>query len=151
MVLQRVTRADVRVGAEVVGVIGKGYLALVGVATGDTPATARTAAAKIASIRLFPSPDEPERKPIDADLAIVGGAVLAVSQFTLLADTARGRRPSLSGAAAPELASEIFDVLVDELRGRGVEVETGRFGAHMQVNLANDGPVTVVLDFEDGS
>lgn len=131
--------------------IGKGYLALVGVATGDTPATARTAAAKIASMRLFPSPDEPERKPIDVDLATVGGAVLAVSQFTLLADTARGRRPSFSGAAAPELASEIFDVLVDDLRGRGVEVETGRFGAHMQVNLANDGPVTVVLDFEDGS
>lgn len=147
VVLQRVSRADVRVGDEVVGAIGQGYLALVGVATGDTAATARTAAARVAAIRLFPSPEDPGRKPIDADLATTGGAVLAVSQFTLVADTSRGRRPGFSGAAPPEVALEIFDTLVAALRNRGVTVETGRFGAHMQVSLVNDGPVTVVLDF----
>lgn len=147
VVLQRVSAAEVRVGGEVAGSVGRGYLALVGVAAGDTEATARAAAAKVAAIRLFPSPEAPERKPIDTDLATVGGAVLAVSQFTLLADTRRGRRPSFSGAAAPEVGRRVFDTFVAALAGAGVEVETGEFGAHMQVELVNDGPVTVVLDF----
>lgn len=147
LVLQRVSTAEVRVGGNVVGAVGKGYLALVGIAAGDTEATARAAAAKVAAIRLFPSPDEPERRPIDAGLATVGGAVLAVSQFTLLADTRRGRRPSFADAAAPNLARRVFDAFVTALAGEGVEVRTGEFGAHMHVELVNDGPVTVVLDF----
>lgn len=146
VVLQRVTAAEVRVGGDVVGSIGAGYVALVGVAHGDDTSTARAAAAKVASIRLFPSVDEPERKPIDTDLATAGGSVLAVSQFTLLADTSRGRRPGFSGAAAPEVAAPVFDAFVAALRESGAVVESGVFGAHMAVSLVNDGPVTVVLD-----
>ncbi|MBX7160027.1 MAG: D-tyrosyl-tRNA(Tyr) deacylase [Acidimicrobiia bacterium] len=148
VVLQRVSSAEVRVGADVVGSIGRGYLALVGVATGDTDATARAAAAKVAAIRLFPSIDEPDRRPIDTDLTAAGGAVLAVSQFTLLADTRHGRRPSFSDAAPPAIASGVFDTFVATLGQKGIAVHTGEFGAHMQVELVNDGPVTIVLDFE---
>lgn len=146
VVLQRVERADVRVGTEVVGEIGAGYMALVGIGRGDDVATARAAATKVAAMRLFPSVDEPEAKPIDTDLATVGGSVLAVSQFTLLADTSRGRRPSFVEAAAPADASPIFEAFVAALRESGTPVETGVFGAHMTVSLVNDGPVTIVLD-----
>lgn len=148
VVLQRVSAAEVRVDGVVVGRVGTGYVALVGVAHGDDDATARAAAAKVAAIRLFPSVDEPERKPIDSDLASVGGSVLAVSQFTLLADASRGRRPGFSGAANPDVAVAVFDAFVAALRDTGVPVETGVFGAHMHVSLVNDGPVTVVLDFD---
>lgn len=147
IVLQRVSRAEVRVDNHTVGQIRTGLLALVGVAGGDTSATARTAAARVAGIRLFPSPEEPARKPIDADLATVHGAVLAVSQFTLVADTSRGRRPGFSGAADPVSAREVFDEFVATLRDEDIVVRTGTFGAHMEVDLVNDGPVTVVLDF----
>lgn len=135
-----------RVDGDIAGEIGLGYVALVGVAHGDDAATARAAAAKVGAIRLFPSADEPSRKPIDADLATAGGSVLAVSQFTLLADTSRGRRPSFTGAARPEAALPVFDAFVAALRDSGVPVATGVFGAHMEVSLVNDGPVTIVLD-----
>lgn len=140
------SEASVAVDGEVVGRVGRGLLALVGVAATDTAETSAQMARKVAGIRLFPSPNDPERKPIDADLHSAGGAVLAVSQFTLCADTSRGRRPSFTGAARPETAAPLFEVFVAGLRAEGIVVECGRFGAHMHVTLTNDGPVTIVLD-----
>ncbi len=144
-VLQRVRSARVLVDGEVVGAIERGVLAYVGVAEGDTPAEAEWLADKIAGLRIFPS----DERPIDRSLLDVGGAALVVSQFTLLADTRRGRRPSFTRAAAPEVAEPLVDAVVEALRGRGIEVATGRFGAMMQVESANDGPVTIVLDSAD--
>ncbi len=149
IVLQRVSEASVTVDGVTVGAIDRGYLLLVGVGPDDTAATAARAAERVVGMRLFPNPDEPERKPIDVDLATVGGAVLAVSQFTLYADVSRGRRPSFTGAAAPAHAEAVYDAFVDALRELGVHTETGRFGAHMDVALVNDGPVTIVLDHEE--
>jgi len=146
IVLQRVSNASVSVDGETVGRIGPGYLALVGIAHDDDASTVHRGAAKVAGLRLFPNPEVPDAKPIDVDLATVGGSVLAVSQFTLLSDTSRGRRPSFVGAASADHASELFEHFVSVLRSLGVPTETGRFGAHMEVALVNDGPVTVVLD-----
>ena len=120
-------------------------LVYVGVAEGDTTAEAEWLANKIAVLRIFAS----EERPIDRSLLDVGGAALVVSQFTLLADTRRGRRPSFTGAAPPEAAEPLVDVVVEALRASGVEVATGRFGAMMQVESTNDGPVTIVLDSAD--
>lgn len=144
-VLQRVRSARVLVDGEVVGAIGRGVLVYVGVAEGDTSAEAEWLADKIAGLRIFPS----EERPIDRSLLDVGGAALVVSQFTLLADTRRGRRPSFTGAAPPEAAEPLVDAVVEALRASGVEVATGRFGAMMQVESTNDGPVTIVLDSAD--
>jgi len=144
-VLQRVRSARVLVDGEVVGAIERGVLAYVGVAEGDTTAEAEWLADKIAGLRVFPS----DERPIDRSLLDVGGAALVVSQFTLLADTRRGRRPSFTGAAAPAVAEPLVDAVVEALRGQGVEVATGRFGAMMQVESTNDGPVTIVLDSTD--
>ena len=144
-VLQRVRSARVVVDGEVVGAIERGVLAYVGVAAGDTPAEAEWLAGKIAGLRIFPS----DERPIDRSLLEVGGAALVVSQFTLLADTRRGRRPSFTGAAAPDVAEPLVDAVVEALRGQGIEVATGRFGAMMQVESTNDGPVTIVLDSAD--
>ena len=144
-VLQRVRFSRVLVDGEVVGAIERGVLAYVGVAEGDTPAEAEWLADKIAGLRIFPS----DERPIDRSLLEVGGAALVVSQFTLLADTRRGRRPSFTGAAAPDVAEPLVDAVVEALRGRGIEVATGRFGAMMQVESTNDGPVTIVLDSAD--
>ena len=144
-VLQRVQSARVLVDGEVVGAIERGVLAYVGVAEGDTPAEAEWLADKIAGLRIFPS----DERPIDRSLLDVGGAALVVSQFTLLADTRRGRRPSFTGAAAPDVAEPLVDAVVKALRGQGIEVATGRFGAMMQVESTNDGPVTIVLDSAD--
>lgn len=142
LVLQRVGRAEVRVGRETVGAIGRGMVALVAVVAGDTAATAAAAADKLAGLRCFD--DEGGRMNLDA--AAAGAAFLIVSQFTLAADLARGRRPSFTGAAPPEVAAPLVDALVDDLRERGFVVETGRFGAAMEVELVNDGPVTFVLE-----
>ena len=144
-VLQRVRSARVVVDGEVVGAIERGVLAYVGVAEGDTPAEAEWLADRIAGLRIFPS----DERPIDRSLLDVGGAALVVSQFTLLADTRRGRRPSFTGAAAPDVAEPLVDAVAEALRGQGIEVATGRFGAMMQVESTNDGPVTIVLDSAD--
>jgi D-aminoacyl-tRNA deacylase len=142
VVLQRVSRASVAVEGRVVGSIGRGLLALVGVRASDGDAEITWMAEKIAGIRLF---GDAEGK-MNLGLADVGGAVLAVSQFTLYGDARKGRRPSFLEAAAPEIAEPVFDTLVRALRERGLEVATGRFGAMMEVELVNDGPVTLVLE-----
>lgn len=143
--IQRVTEARVTVEAEIVGTIGAGYLVLLGVAQEDTPAEATQLAEKIANLRLFSD----EAGKFNYSLLDVGGAALVVSQFTLFADTRKGRRPSFVQAAAPELAIPLIDHFCATLRSQGIAVSTGRFGAMMQVYLVNDGPVTVWLDTTD--
>ena len=140
-VVQRVSRAEVRVGGEVVGSIGRGMVILLGVTRDDTDDDARALARKVATLRIFPS----ERRPIDASVHDVGGAALVVSQFTLCADTSRGNRPSFVSAAGPDEANRLYELFCAELRGHGVPVETGRFAATMDVELVNDGPVTITL------
>ena len=145
VVLQRVNRASVSVDGEAVGKIGRGLLLLVGVAGDDEPATAGRLAKKCAEMRVFP--DEDGR--FDRSLLDVGGDALVVSQFTLLADVRKGRRPAFTAAADPDIAAPIVDAFVDALRSLGVRVATGRFGARMLVESANDGPVTIVVDSAD--
>ena len=136
-VLQRVTRAQVTVEGEVVGAIGPGLVALVAATHGDGPAEVERMARKIAELRILPD----ERSVVDS-----GAAVLVVSQFTLYGHTRKGRRPSWVDAAPGEVAEPLVESVVADLRGRGVEVATGVFGAMMQVELVNDGPFTVVVD-----
>ena len=143
IVLQRVAKASVVVGEEVVGGIGPGLLLLVGVAAEDGEEQVEEAARKIAGLRIF---EDAEGK-MNLDLVQAGGALLVVSQFTLLAATDRGRRPSFERAAPPAAAEPLIGRFVERLRAAGLQVETGRFGAHMRVALVNDGPVTLVLDF----
>lgn len=144
VVLQRVSRASVTVDDEVVGSIGAGLLLLVGVADGDGEAEAERLARKCAEMRVF-SDDEGR---FDLSLLDTGGEALVVSQFTLLADVRRGRRPSFAAAAQPDAAEPIVERFAACLRELGVRTSTGRFGARMTVELANEGPVTVVLDSE---
>ena len=141
-VVQRVSEAAVRVGGEVRGAIGPGLLVLLGVAAGDDAATAGRMAAKVARLRVF----ENVEGRFDRSLLDIGGAALVVSQFTLLADTTKGNRPSFTGAAPPEEAEPLYEAFCEGLRGLGVSVETGIFGARMAVSLVNDGPVTIVLE-----
>ena len=141
-VLQRVSRASVTVDGQVVGSIDAGLLALVAVADGDTPADLEYTASKIRDVRIFPDADG----RMNRSVADVGGAVLVVSQFTLMGDVRNGRRPGFTGAAAPEVARGAYDDFVARLRGTGLPVETGVFQAHMLVELVNDGPVTIMLD-----
>jgi D-tyrosyl-tRNA(Tyr) deacylase len=140
--IQRVSRASVTVGGERVAAIGHGYLALVGVTHEDTAATAGKLAVKTARLRIF----EDDAGLMNLALADVGGEVLAVSQFTLYADARRGNRPSFTGAARPEQGEAVFAAFVEALRTAGVPVKTGIFGAHMRVDLVNDGPVTILLE-----
>ena len=141
--LQRVARAEVRVAADVVGAIGRGLVVLLGVGLADNEATADAMAQRIAGLRIF----EDEAGRTNRSLLDVGGAALVVSQFTLYADTSRGRRPGFTAAAAPELAERLYERVRAGLRGAGIErVEGGRFGAPMEVELVNDGPFTVWLD-----
>ena len=142
IVLQRVERASVAVDSAIVGEIGVGLLALVGIAEGDTEASIERAAEKTAALRIF----RDDQGRFDRSVRDVGGAVLVVSQFTLLADTRKGNRPSFALAARPERAGPLVDRYVAALRGLSVEVATGCFGADMRVELVNDGPVTIVLD-----
>lgn len=142
LVLQRVTSAAVSVDGEVIGSIGVGLLALVGVGLDDAPVTAKAAAVKISELRIFAD----EAGKMNRSLLDVGGAVLVVSQFTLLGDTSRGRRPSFVKSAPGGVAEPIVDGVAAELRGLGLSVSEGRFGADMRVALVNDGPVTLVLD-----
>lgn len=141
-VCQRVARASVRIDGEVVGEVGRGLCVLLGVARTDGEAEADRLAGKVARLRVF----EDEAGRFDRSLLDVGGQALVVSQFTLIADTAKGNRPSFSEAAAPEQAQPLYERFCATLRGEGVPVETGRFGARMRVHLVNDGPVTIVLD-----
>jgi len=143
--IQRVSRAEVTVAGETSGEIGTGLLVLLGVAEGDTEADARRMAEKIAGLRIF----EDDRDKMNLALADVGGAMLVVSQFTLLADCRKGRRPSFVAAAPPELAENLYRVFVDAIARQGIAVATGRFGEHMEVELVNDGPVTLVLESAD--
>jgi D-tyrosyl-tRNA(Tyr) deacylase len=141
-VIQRVSEASVTVDEQVVGQVGRGLLVLLGVGPGDGAAEAALLADKIANMRIFP--DEAGR--FNRSAIDVGGAALVVSQFTLYADTRRGRRPSFTDAAAPEIAAPLVEAFAAELRTRGLAVASGVFGAHMRVALVNDGPVTIVLD-----
>ncbi|MCA9241720.1 MAG: D-tyrosyl-tRNA(Tyr) deacylase [Planctomycetales bacterium] len=141
-VVQRVRRAEVAVGEQVVGRIGRGLLVLLGVAQGDGPRQAEWMSEKVTGLRIF---DDPDGK-MNLALADVGGEMLVVSQFTLLGDCRKGKRPSFITAAAPELAEGLYQQFVELVRGRGVPVATGRFQTHMQVSLTNDGPVTILLD-----
>ncbi len=142
-VYQRVSQARVEVEGETVGAIGGGVLLLVGVCPEDTPAEATLLAKKVAELRVF----EDENGKMNRSLLDVGGGVLAVSQFTLCANVQHGRRPDFFGAARPEIARPLFDEVVAQLRACGVDtVQTGVFGADMQVSLLNDGPVTLILD-----
>jgi D-aminoacyl-tRNA deacylase len=141
-VVQRVAEARVLVGDKVVGEIGPGLCVLLGVARADDEAAAGRLAKKIARLRIF----ENEGVKFDRSVLDVGGAVLIVSQFTLLADTSKGNRPSFSDAAPPDEAERLYEIFCSDLLALGVAVERGSFGARMRVELANDGPVTIVLD-----
>jgi D-tyrosyl-tRNA(Tyr) deacylase len=141
-VVQRVSRASVRVGGILKAEIGPGALVLVGVAVGDAGDDAVKLAGKVAGLRVF----ENEDGRFDRSLLDTGGAALVVSQFTLLADTAKGARPSFTGAARPDAAEPVFEAFCAALGEAGVPVEQGVFGARMDVELVNDGPVTIVLD-----
>ncbi len=141
-VFQRVTDASVTVDGKTVGAIGAGALVLVGIVPQDTEKEAQLLAQKVAGLRVFTDTQD----KMNLSVTDIGGSVLAVSQFTLCADISHGRRPSFIGAAAPDVASPLFDHFCDALRALGVPVETGVFGAHMQVSLLNNGPVTILLD-----
>jgi D-tyrosyl-tRNA(Tyr) deacylase len=142
LVVQRVTRASVRVGEEELGAIGRGAVVLVGIAPTDDPATVDRMADKLLVLRYFTDADG----RTNLALAEVDGELLVVSQFTLLADTSRGRRPGFTAAAPPEQAEPLVDQLVARLRASGARVATGRFGAEMDVELVNAGPFTLVVD-----
>ncbi|MFO7274877.1 MAG: D-tyrosyl-tRNA(Tyr) deacylase [Symbiobacteriaceae bacterium] len=143
-VVQRVSRARVTVGGEVVGQIGPGYVVLLGVAREDDEAAADYLAEKVAGLRVF----EDENGKMNRSIQEVGGSILAVSQFTLYGDVRRGRRPGFDRAARPEQAEPLYQRFVQRLREMGLHVETGRFQAHMEVELVNDGPVTILIDSE---
>jgi D-tyrosyl-tRNA(Tyr) deacylase len=143
--LQRTTGASVAVAGELVGSIGSGLVVLLGVGPADDEATADALAPRIAELRIFRDAEG----RTNSSLVDVGGAVLLVSQFTLFADTRRGRRPGFTGAAPPEQAEQLYERVAGALRGMGVEVATGRFGEEMAVQLTNDGPFTIWLDTDD--
>ncbi len=144
-VVQRVSRASVAVDGETVGAIDCGFLVLLGVTHSDDPATADRLAAKICALRVFEDGDA----KMNLALAEVGGAVLAVSQFTLYGDVRRGRRPSFADAAPPEAARALYERFCEAVGALGLRCERGVFGAHMVVTLVNDGPVTLIIDTEE--
>ena len=142
LVVQRVSRAEVRVDGEVVGAIGRGLAVLLGVAVGDDEAAVRWAADKTAGLRVF----EDAAGKMNLSVLDVGGGVLVVSQFTLLGDARKGNRPGFTGAAAPEVANGLYERYCAALRERGLTVATGVFRATMELELVNEGPVTILLD-----
>jgi D-aminoacyl-tRNA deacylase len=141
-VVQRVSQAQVTVNAGVVGKIGRGLLILLGVSREDSEKDADYLAEKIAGLRIF----EDENGKMNLDVSAIAGAVLVVSQFTLYGDVRRGKRPSFDAAAAPERARQLYEYLVERIRAAGLSCQTGRFQEMMQVELVNDGPVTILLD-----
>ena len=142
VVIQRVTRASVKVADEIVGQIEKGLLVLLGVAQDDTEGDADYLADKIVGMRVFEDADE----KMNLAVTEVGGAILAVSQFTLYGDMRRGRRPSFDAAARPEQARRLYEYFVEKIRAAGIRCEIGKFQAMMEVELVNDGPVTILID-----
>ena len=142
VVLQKVNQAQVTVDEEIIGKIGIGYVLLVGVAEGDTEKEADYLAKKINGLRIF---EDTEGK-MNLDIHQVSGKVLSISQFTLLADTKKGNRPSFTKSAHPDEALRLYEYFNEQLRGYDLDVEEGQFGAHMKVTLENDGPVTIVFD-----
>lgn len=145
-VIQRVARASVTVDEETVGQIGEGLLVLIGIGQKDGAADAEAVVDKMLGLRIFPD----DEKRMNRSVIDVGGSVLVVSQFTLLADVRKGRRPSFTNAAPPDRADALVDEIVGLIRRRGVPVETGSFGAMMDVELLNAGPVTIVIDVAEG-
>jgi D-tyrosyl-tRNA(Tyr) deacylase len=145
-IVQRVREASVEVDGELVGAIGVGLVAYVGVEPGDDEPDVRTTCRKLAELRVFPG-----KTPMDLDVREVGGAVLAISQFTLLASVRRGRRPSFDGAERPDRARLLYERLCDELRSLGLVVAQGRFAAHMIVRQTGDGPVTIPIATRGGT
>jgi len=141
-VLQRVSRAQVTVNGEIIGQIGRGLLVLLGVSTSDSETDAEYLAGKIAGLRIFEDKDG----KMNLSVAEAGGAVLAVSQFTLYGDTRGGRRPSFIAAGRPEQARKLYEQFIAHIRAAGLPCETGRFQEMMQVELVNDGPITILLD-----
>jgi D-tyrosyl-tRNA(Tyr) deacylase len=144
-VIQRVSVARVTVGDEVAGTIGRGVLVLVGIADGDTETEANWLVDKLLDLRIF----EDDKGKLNRSLRDLNGELMLVSQFTLLADARKGRRPSFAAAARPEQAVPLYEHMVRRARDRGVTVATGRFGARMRVELVNEGPVTIILDSKD--
>ena len=145
IVVQRCTHAEVRIAGTVVGRIGQGFMLLVGITDTDTIADADLLAKKIAQLRVFEDPDG----KMNLALADVGGAILSISQFTLYADCRKGNRPSFIRAAKPPLSEDLYELFVRHLRELGVPVETGKFGADMQIDMAAWGPVTILLDSDE--
>ena len=145
IVAQRVSRASVAIEGRVAGAIGAGLCILVGIAPADTDREVAWMAEKIANLRIFGD----DAGKMNRSLAEIGGSVLAVSQFTLYADCRKGRRPSFTGAAGPELGETLYERFVEKLRDMGIVVETGVFGAEMTVEIVNEGPVTMILDSEE--
>ncbi len=141
-VVQRVSRAQVAVDGEIVGEIGRGLLVLLGVTHADNKADADYLADKIAGLRIF----EDGNGKMDLDVTAVSGGILVVSQFTLYGDVRRGKRPSFDAAAAPQRARQLYEYFVERIRAAGLPCQTGRFQEMMQVELVNDGPVTILLD-----
>jgi D-aminoacyl-tRNA deacylase len=141
-VVQRVTRAQVTVAGEVTGKIDRGLLVLLGLSRADTEKDAEYLADKITGLRIF----EDENGKMNLDVAAIGGAMLVVSQFTLLGDVRRGKRPSFDAAAAPERARQLYEYFIERIQAAGLACQTGRFQEMMQVELVNDGPVTILLD-----
>ena len=141
-VVQRVSEARVRIDAEIVGEIEKGFLVLLGVAKNDTIEQARWLADKIVSLRVF----NDDGGKMNRDLAEIGGSVLIVSQFTLYGDCSKGRRPSFIDAAPPDTAIPLYEAFINAIKAHGIPTQTGRFGAMMQVELINDGPMTLIID-----
>lgn len=142
-VIQRVSEGQVEVDGQTVAQIGQGLVILLGIAPEDTPSQAEALADKLVHLRIF----EDEAGKMNRSALDVAGEAIVVSQFTLFADTRKGRRPSFVGAASPEIAEPLVDAFVEMLRARGLPVQKGVFGAHMAVSLINDGPVTIVMDY----
>jgi len=145
VIIQRVKSSQVTVQGAVVGQIKRGLNLLIAIAPTDTEAELAWMARKCLDLRLFPPEDEPEGR-WQASVRDIQGEILAISQFTLYGDCRKGRRPSFSGSASPQDAEELYDRFVEKLRSSGLRVETGQFGAMMQVSIENDGPVTLILD-----
>ncbi len=141
-VVQKVTSSSVSVDGEVKGSIGAGFTVLIGVEDGDTEKDARYIADKITGLRIF----EDEEDKLNLSIEDVGGEILAISQFTLLADARKGRRPGFTKAARPEQANELYQTVIGMIREKGIHVEEGVFQTHMVVDIRNDGPVTILLD-----
>lgn len=144
-VIQRVKEASVTVNHKTIGAISQGMVILLGVHRNDTERQAQKLAQKILNLRIFSNPED-QNKNIDKSILDIGGEILVISQFTLIANTDKGNRPSFIKAASPDLAERLYNKFVEYLRRSGLKVATGRFGAMMKISLVNDGPVTIILE-----